>query len=515
VFAQQDQSYANKEAARAAAISARPATQPPAAGLAPPTDPGAYYQQQRAKLAQFRQDPTVVALEQQREQLLRAGKPVQANAVIDQINQIRQQYMQVPQPAAPIPAPAPAVAPAAAPNKAAQKYDAKVTPYDNLIAQSAQQYGIDPVVFKRLIGTESSFSPTAVSPRGEKFGLGIAQIADVHGLSREQRLDPNTAIPFAAQLFSQYLGQSGGNYEQAIQRYKGAASEKGKAAMAAPVSTILSGLNIPGISAAQAAQPEAVVRKSATQTADAVVAAAKALTPAASGVMYGPAAVDASINNPQIQQVLEQRKALTQQMALMEQYGFGAKAMELLPQVQAIDLGLFKAQADQGIYEGTMTGNFSRAMSVLSHFRGQPHQVLDRGDGTFDLYVGGKVARTGIDKESLADLVRSNVDADYRAQKAELAGARAKQQMKIEEIVAENVIKAQGNLQAALINAQAQIQAAGIKEGATKYTIDPNNNRIVVQEGNRITAVDMQGNKIPIRGKEQVVPSVTQVYGPK
>jgi regulator of protease activity HflC (stomatin/prohibitin superfamily) len=140
---------------------------------------------------------------------------------------------------------------------------------------------------------------------------------------------------------------------------------------------------------------------------------------------------------------------------------------------------------------------------------------LDRGDGTFDLYVGGKVARTGIDKESLADLVRSNVDADYRAQKAELAGARAKQQMKIEEIIAENVIKAQGNLQVALINAQAQIQAEGIKEGATKYTIDPNNNRIVVQEGNRITAVDMQGNKIPIRGKEQVVPSVTQVYGPK
>jgi soluble lytic murein transglycosylase-like protein len=101
------------------------------------------------------------------------------------------------------------------PTKRAQSYDNRVTPYDAIIQQSAAQYGLDPVVFKRLLGTESSFSPSAVSPRGEKFGLGIAQIAAVHGLSREQMLDPNTAIPFAAQLFSQYVQQAGGNVDLA------------------------------------------------------------------------------------------------------------------------------------------------------------------------------------------------------------------------------------------------------------------------------------------------------------
>jgi hypothetical protein len=93
------------------------------------------------------------------------------------------------------------------PDKATQ-YDSKVTPYDALIQQSAIQYGIDPVVFKRLLGTESSFNPTAVSPRGESFGLGIAQIASSHGLSREQRLDPNIAIPAGAQIFAAMLKQS-------------------------------------------------------------------------------------------------------------------------------------------------------------------------------------------------------------------------------------------------------------------------------------------------------------------
>lgn len=147
---------------------------------------------------------------------------------------------------------------------AAQQYDAAKTNYDDLMAKSAQANGIDPVVFKRLIGTESSFNPGAVSPRGEKFGLGIAQIAAVHGLTREQMLDPNTAIPFAAKLFAQYLKESNGNYEEALYKYKGASSDQGRAAMAGPITTILSGTALataaPAAPAAPAAQPTQVAQ---------------------------------------------------------------------------------------------------------------------------------------------------------------------------------------------------------------------------------------------------------------
>jgi hypothetical protein len=406
------------------------------------------------------------------------------------------------------------------PTKQALAYDNRVTPYDAIIQQSAAQYGIDPVVFKRLIATESSFVPTAVSPRGEKYGLGIAQIASSHGLTREQRLDPNTAIPYAAQLFANMIRQTGGDVEEALMRYKGASSEKGRTAMSKPIGDILSGLTpsatpvaaaAPG--AAPAAAPEAF-KPAATpaKTADAVAKAASF------GTMYGSGTVDASANNPQIQQVLTERQALVRQIQLMEQYGFGTQAMQLVPQVRAIDLGLMKSQADQGIYEGTTTGNFSRAMAVLSNFRGQPHQSLDRGDGTHDLYVGGKLARTGMTVEAMADFLNSNIDPAYRERKTALVAERAKQQMKIEEIVVDKVLTAKGNAEVASIRAMGDIATELEKRKGVKATHNTNNNTILVQEtddaGNtRVFLIDPTGTKTEIRGKVVQSPLRTQIYG--
>jgi soluble lytic murein transglycosylase-like protein len=128
------------------------------------------------------------------------------------------------------PTPAAPSAPIAAPAATVSPYD-KPTAYDPIIQQAAQQAGIDPVMFKRLIGSESSFSPTATSPRGESFGYGIAQIAAVHGLSREQMANPAVALPFAAKLLAGYIQQAGGDAREGVLRYKGAVSEAGRAAM--------------------------------------------------------------------------------------------------------------------------------------------------------------------------------------------------------------------------------------------------------------------------------------------
>lgn len=504
-FAREDQSYAAKEAARAAAVPPSPPR--PTAGLAVPlaTDEGAYYRQQVAKLAQFRQDPRVVALEQQRAQLLRSGQrgaAVQANALVDQINQIKQQYLQVPQPAAPAAPVAPKPAAAAAPTqptKAAQQYDNKVTPYDNLIAQSAQQYGLDPVVFKRLIGTESSFNPNAeaVGANGLRH-VGLAQISDIHGLSDADRRNPNIAIPFAAQLFSGYLQRAGGDYEQALQQYKGASSETGKAAMAGPIKTILSGTTT---------APQAAPTAAPSVTADNVAKAITAAAPAARGTMYGAATIDATANNPRVQEVLSQRQALVEQIALMEQYGFAMNALELVPQVRAIDLGLYKAQADQGVYEGATTGNFSRAMSVLSALRNMPHQVLDRGDRTYDLYVGGKVAKTAMPMDSLVDFVRSATDEEYAKQKADLSSAQYKQRLKLEEIATKATAEGAVNMQVALLNAQAKLLEAGIIDKKTQV-LSLQDGKFVINKGGEVSIVDPSAME-EVKGKQ--VPAPTRV----
>jgi hypothetical protein len=270
-----------------------------------------------------------------------------------------------------------------------------------------------------------------------------------------------------------------------------------------------------GVAAAPAAAPEPF--KPAATPAKTADAAAKA---ASFGTMYGPGTVDASASNPQIQQVLTERQALVQQIQLMEQYGFGERAMQLVPQVRAIDLGLLKAQADQGIYEGTTTGNFSRAMAVLSNFRGQPHQSLDRGDGTHDLYVGGKLVRTGMPAEAMADFLRSNIDPAYQERKAAFVAEQAKRQAKIEEIVVDKVLTAKGNAQVATIQAMGRIAEEMEKRKGVKATHNTNNNTILVQEtdnaGNtRVFVVDPTGTKTEMRGKVVESPQRTQIYGPR
>jgi hypothetical protein len=85
-------------------ISQTPAPAPapaasPALSQAPtrptnPNDPGEFYRQQVARLAEFNQDPRVAELRRQQQQFIRSGKPAQANAISDQINQIKQQYLQ-------------------------------------------------------------------------------------------------------------------------------------------------------------------------------------------------------------------------------------------------------------------------------------------------------------------------------------------------------------------------------------------------------------------------------------
>jgi hypothetical protein len=273
-----------------------------------------------------------------------------------------------------------------------------------------------------------------------------------------------------------------------------------------------------GVAAAPGAAPAAPEPfKPAETPAKTADAAAKA---ASFGTMYGPGTVDASANNPQIQQVLTERQALVRQIQLMAQYGFGTRAMQLVPQVRAIDLGLLKAQADQGIYEGTTTGNFSRAMVVLSNFRGQPHQSLDRGDGTHDLYVDGKLVRTGMPAEAMADFLRSNIDPAYQERKAAFVTEQAKHRMKIEEIAVKEVLNAKGNAEVATIQQMGAIAKVLAERKGVKATLNTNNNTILVQEtddaGNtRVFQIDPTGTKTEMRGKVVESPLRTQVYGPR
>jgi len=236
---------------------------------------------------------------------------------------------------------------------------------------------------------------------------------------------------------------------------------------------------------------------------------------ATSGVMYGRGAEDFDPQAASVatQQALQLRQTILAQYNALREYGFGFRAAELIPQIQAIDLGLYKAQGEQGVYEGITTGNYSKAVTVLSQMQGIPHQVLDRGDGTYDLYVNGRVSETAQTPAALADYFRYQIDQGYRARKAEIASAEYQQQAKINEIITKAVLDAQGNMQVALLNAQAELAKEEIKGAKPELTLDTANGVVYVRIGDQVSIVNPRGQVMEVAGEQVEMPTTTRVPG--
>lgn len=87
--------------------------------------------------------------------------------------------------------------------------------FDPLFQAAGAQYGVDPMMLKALATQESSLNPAAVNPASGAAGLmGFTPAtAKAYGINP---LDPQQAIPAAAQMFAENLKRFGGNVEQAV-----------------------------------------------------------------------------------------------------------------------------------------------------------------------------------------------------------------------------------------------------------------------------------------------------------
>jgi len=92
------------------------------------------------------------------------------------------------------------------------------TPYDALIAQSAQRYGIDPAVLHGLIQQESGFDPSARSSAG---AAGLTQLmpGTASSLGVSDPLNPAESIEGGARYLSQMMARFGGNITDALAAY--------------------------------------------------------------------------------------------------------------------------------------------------------------------------------------------------------------------------------------------------------------------------------------------------------
>ena len=86
-----------------------------------------------------------------------------------------------------------------------------------LIEQAAAQYNLPVDVFTRLIGRESNFNQSAVSPAGA-IGLGQLMPGTAAGLGVDPH-DPAQNIQGAGMYLRQMLNQFGGDWDKALAAY--------------------------------------------------------------------------------------------------------------------------------------------------------------------------------------------------------------------------------------------------------------------------------------------------------
>ena len=109
-----------------------------------------------------------------------------------------------------------ATAPAATPP--ATGAGGESTPFDAMIAQSAQANGVDPSLLKALIRQESNFDPNARSGAGAS-GLTQLMPATAAGLGVSDTTDPAQAIEGGAKYLRQQLDRFGGDESKALAAY--------------------------------------------------------------------------------------------------------------------------------------------------------------------------------------------------------------------------------------------------------------------------------------------------------
>jgi hypothetical protein len=118
-----------------------------------------------------------------------------------------------------------------------------------------------------------------------------------------------------------------------------------------------------------------------------------------------------------IGRLLNERKIITDRIELMEKYGFGIQAIELIPKVQEIDRSIIKENeftqktynkmfVEQSFLDVQFSNDPRRLSGVLSWHTGNQIDIQPRADCTYSIMSNGRQIINGLIGDDLLDYAK-------------------------------------------------------------------------------------------------------------
>lgn len=218
------------------------------------------------------------------------------------------------------------------------------------------------------------------------------------------------------------------------------------AAPAAPAAPAAGGLNIPGISSAQAAEPPRSNKVEVSGTS--------------SFYLANPQSIPMEMQRAQ-----QQRGEIERLAGMYQRSGLGPQFMEARAKLMELDNNMTYLHGMQGVQEFSTANDPRRLAAVWSQYAGVPIGIQPRTDGKFNIIVNGKKTKEGVSSSDIVDSARSAFDQTYRQQKSTASAEYNKESFKAQLKMQEN----QGKEVAQMIREVAVERIKGSNAQALEY----------------------------------------------
>ena len=169
-------------------------------------------------------------------------------------------------------------------------------------------------------------------------------------------------------------------------------------------------------------------------------------------------------------------------------------------------------QGMQGLRELAVANDPRRLAGVLSSYLGVPVGVQPRPDGNYNYFVNGKKVQDNISPAQFASMALKEFSPEARAATAK--SAALENELALKRKYGDAVVNAMRDIQKAMVEGEYRLAEERAKQAQGKLTVDTAKGIAYFQQGNRVLVISPDGKVEEIGGvKVETGPTARQVAG--